>query len=90
MVITILATVTLFYSINYLGFIVSMIFLACVYFLEFLGDITFIGYAGINVVIFCILLPTYILYSVIELRKRKIQIRKLKEEIDSFNKKLES
>lgn len=77
-IVPISAVVVIYYWHN----IAQMSFYACVYILEFLGQITFLGYVGINVLLFCVFLPVYLFYSVYIYRKQNRTINKLKDRIN--------
>lgn len=65
-------------------FVFACVFILCVHFLQWLGKITHTGYIGINVIIFCIILPIYLVYLIVKLLIKNWRIRKLTDE----NKKL--
>jgi hypothetical protein len=60
--------------------IITYIFHACVIFLLWLGELTGLGYYGINVLIFCVIWPLFTLWLIWLVIKQRNEIKKLKAE----------
>lgn len=73
--------ITILMYAEFLAGVVFVIFALCVYALEFLGDITGLDYIRVNVIIFCLLLPAYLIYSSTKIINQKRLIKKLNAEL---------
>jgi hypothetical protein len=60
--------------------IIRYTFHVCVLFLIWLGDLTGLGYYGINVLIFCVIWPIFTLWLIWVVFKQRKEIKKLKSE----------
>ena len=58
--------------------IVNYIFHLCVVFLFWLGELTGLGYYGINVLIFCVIWPLFTIWLIWLVLKQRKEIKKLK------------
>lgn len=61
---------------NIINALFQVVFNGCVQFLLWLGDLTELGYVGVNVVIFCIIWPAVTIWLVWKVMKLKRSLKR--------------